>query len=785
MAESADTSRSAPAILLVDDDTDVLDTIGSLLRRRGFDVTAEASGQKALTRIDAGPFDLVITDCRMSPVDGWGVLKAVKEKYPLTPVIILTGFGDIETAVTALRRKAADFLVKPVTPESLYARVEVCLAQKALALRCQSAESSLEMTNRAIEALLVGLVICKAEPPSYPIVFVNKGFEALTGYSAGEVLGRNMSFLRGELTDLAAVAAIRRALKAKEMYSGDILNYCRDGTPFWNHLTVSPVFDDRGEATMFVSTIMDVSPRKHLEFRLRESESRFRQLSENMDEVFWLVDKGLSQTLYISPSYEEMWHHPCAELQRHAESRLGRIVSNDRLKVISHTQPPPEKAYEVTYRLEPVNGITKWVRERGFPVKDDDGNIIRLAIVFSDITEEKRLQTEMEQHMQQVVHADRLAAIGEVVAGVAHEINNPNSFITYNTPLLEETWQIFRPALEAYHREHPSATLHSLSFDELMADMADIIDAIKIGSARINRIVNNLKDFARLDENTHFQPVNINSVVEHAMTIAGAQVRKSADLVKIDLADDMFSIKGHPQKLEQVLVNLLINAAHAIPDKKNGRVSVRTKVVRPLGAVMVEVEDNGVGIPGEHMDRLFDPFFTTRRAGGGTGLGLSVSYGLVKEHGGMIGVQSRTGAGSRFMVFLPADGAEALDLNPTILCVDDQPAVLRLIRAMLITTEDRFVKTVGNPADVIPFLSAHPEVDIVISDIKMPKIDGWQILRMIREQFPLVRVILFSAHADLIEDNPDGSIVADATIAKPFERAELIQAIQSVGRMKL
>jgi CheY-like chemotaxis protein len=124
-------------------------------------------------------------------------------------------------------------------------------------------------------------------------------------------------------------------------------------------------------------------------------------------------------------------------------------------------------------------------------------------------------------------------------------------------------------------------------------------------------------------------------------------------------------------------------------------------------------------------------------------------------------------------------------LNPTILCVDDQPAVLKVIRGMLIKTEDRFVKTVDDPVEVIPFLETHPEVDLVISDIMMPGMDGWQLLKAIRTRFPLIGVILFSSRIDVRDQNLEPGLEPDAIVAKPFERADLVRAIHAVGRMRL
>jgi signal transduction histidine kinase len=406
-------------------------------------------------------------------------------------------------------------------------------------------------------------------------------------------------------------------------------------------------------------------------------------------------------------------------------------------------------------------------------------------MIFSDVTEEKRLHLESETRLQQVVQANRLAALGEVVAGVAHEINNPNSFITYNIPLLKETWQVFRPVLEDFAAANPGSLSGHVSFEELMTDMEEIIDAIRIGSERINRVVTNLKDFARLDESTHTRPVNINETVERAFTIVGAQLRKAAESVTLHLAEGLPPIQGHAQKLEQVVANLLVNAAHAIPGKPGGKIALSTRHLERIGSVLVTVEDNGQGMPEAVVDRIFEPFFTTRRTKGGTGLGLSVSYGLVKEHGGTIGVLSRPGRGSRFTVFLPTEPGEVIDLNPTLLCVDDEVAVLKMVRSMLLKIEEQFVETTARSEDVIAFLELHPEVDLVLSDISMPGIDGWDLLERIRAHNPLIAVMLYSGIPKNLEPPPNTTVFPDATLEKPFSKSELIRTITSIGRQRI
>jgi PAS domain S-box-containing protein len=529
----------------------------------------------------------------------------------------------------------------------------------------------------------------------------------------------------------------------------------------------------------------EISRRRQVEEALKESEERFRQLAKNIDAVFWLATPDMSEMLYVSPTYDKIWERSRKNLYENPTSKIDAIHPDDRLRITAATSREPVEEYNEEYRIVRPDGSIRWISEHAFHIFDESGEIYRIAGVSSDITGEKRLRQEADDRLRQIIQADRLVALGEVVAGVAHEINNPNSFITYNIPLLKETWHIFKPILDSYASAHPDWKKGNMSLGELMKDMHEIIDAIKIGSDRINRVVENLKDFARLDETVHTRPVNVNEVIQNTLTIVGAQLRKSVGEIDFCPATDLPAIEGHFQKLEQVVANILVNAAEFVPDKDVGRVSITTRYLARLESIVIQIEDNGKGMEKNVVTRIFEPFYTTRRASGGTGLGLSVSYGLVKEHNGIIGVLSRPGLGTRFSVFLPVDQKVQLDLNPTILCVDDDVTVLKMVQSLFLRVKDDFVETTSDPESVVAYLEDNPEVDIVLSDIMMPGMDGWELLQKVKTRFPLIAVILYSGFPDLPERKFADAVQPDYFLQKPFQIDQLTQIIDTLGRQRL
>jgi hypothetical protein len=302
--------------------------------------------------------------------------------------------------------------------------------------------------------------------------------------------------------------------------------------------------------------------------------------------------------------------------------------------------------------------------------------------------------------------------------------------------------------------------------------MKEIIDAFRIGSDRINKVVSNLKDFSRADEGATMRSLRVNDVSQRTLMIVGGQIRRSVSKIDLRLSDDLPVIPGHFQKLEQVFANLLINAHQAVKPGREGVIVVTTRFLERLKSVVVSVEDNGQGIEPQVAGRLFDPFFTTRREAGGTGLGLSVSYGLVQEHGGVIGVLSRPGVGSRFTVFLPLDPEAPLDLQPSILCLSDDIELQEELRANCTGVDFSLFGSKASVAEIAAHIDDHPEVDTVICDR-----DAYpDVADEIRGRFPLLIVIGCGGE-------PGGA--PGYSLAKPFELKAFLDIIEQTGRQRL
>jgi signal transduction histidine kinase/CheY-like chemotaxis protein len=404
---------------------------------------------------------------------------------------------------------------------------------------------------------------------------------------------------------------------------------------------------------------------------------------------------------------------------------------------------------------------------------------------WQDITEDKRIRQEGELRLQQMIQSHKLKALGEVVAGVAHEINNPVSFIANNIPLLEEMWTAVEPILASDGASNPDWGDKGLGYVEVCTNMKEIIEEFKIASQRIKRVISGLKEFARTDETVQKKQVKIEEVIRGVLIIVGAQVRKTVSRVDLYIDSNLPPVQGHFQKIEQVIANLLINAHQSITPDRKGKIIVTARSIERLGAILIEIEDNGIGMEKEVMDHIFEPFFTTRRDHEGTGLGLSISYGLIKEHHGIIGVLSRPGIGSKFSIYLPLDARTQLNIRPAILCCDGDPSYLNEIKISLADVIEWQCSPEDTCTDVIAYLESHPEVDIFISEINLPSINGWELLKKIRERFPLLSVVLYSSEIPAGKPEARTNGKPDYLLKKPFNMTHLHNIIRETGRQRL
>jgi signal transduction histidine kinase len=270
-----------------------------------------------------------------------------------------------------------------------------------------------------------------------------------------------------------------------------------------------------------------------------------------------------------------------------------------------------------------------------------------------EMAERKRAVDEFRLHQEEFVQAHKMAALGVLVSGVAHEINNPNAVVLLNVPTLKEAFADAVEVLEDRYRENPSLKLAGIAYPRIRQQIFSMLDEMMEGGQSIKQIVEDLKDFARGDDGPRLEPTDLNEVARAAVRLLDSALRKATSRFQFDLQQGLPKVNGNARRIEQVVVNLLENAYQALPSRDCG-VRLATRHDPMNDEVILVIEDEGVGIPAEHLSQITDPFFTTKRESGGTGLGLSVSARIVKDHGGTLEFRSSSGAGTVAALVLPA-----------------------------------------------------------------------------------------------------------------------------------
>lgn len=279
---------------------------------------------------------------------------------------------------------------------------------------------------------------------------------------------------------------------------------------------------------------------------------------------------------------------------------------------------------------------------------------LRTAELSREVAERRHAEEELRSQQQQLVQADKMAALGVLVSGVAHEVNNPNGLILLNMPVVMEAFQDAQPILEEYYQKHGDFDFAGLRYSRMREALPRLMNQMLEGSRRVKGIVEDLKDFARQPVAEQLGNVDVNETVRAALRLLSNLIEKSTGHFSVEYGETLPQVRGASQRIEQVVVNLVMNACQALPSQDRG-VALRTFYDAKEKRVVLEVRDEGVGIPAENLSRLTDPFFTTKRETGGTGLGLSISTGIVKEHNGILEFESTPGMGTTVRLILPAE----------------------------------------------------------------------------------------------------------------------------------
>ncbi len=443
-------------------------------------------------------------------------------------------------------------------------------------------------------------------------------------------------------------------------WKGEFRCLRQGGEPYWESTSLTPVRTAEGETTNILWVREDITARKEAEEarrlaeeKLRVTEGRFRQIFEQNEEPLLLFRGGSAEVVDVNPAAARMYGHPRDTLVREGISLF--VPESEREKFSRGIAGIREGAALGIERMNHLrsDGQRIVVSIRGNQVNTESGTVSLCSV--RDITARIRMEEEAKHHQAQLIHANRMTALGTIVSGVAHEVNNPNNLIMFNAPLVLSAWEDARPILDGYHRESGDFLLAGLPYSEMRETVPTLVAGVSDASRRIKAIVASLKDFARQDRGKEHAPVDVNDVVRTAIAILNHEILRGTHRFAASYGENLPPVMGSARQLEQIVINLVNNALQSLPSNRHG-IRVGTRADDGAGQVEIFVEDEGAGMSSEVLERIKEPFFSTRLDSGGLGLGVSICKSIAEEHGGTLEYESREGAGTRASVRLPAIG---------------------------------------------------------------------------------------------------------------------------------
>jgi two-component system cell cycle sensor histidine kinase/response regulator CckA len=557
----------------------------------------------------------------------------------------------------------------------------------------------------------------------------------------------------------AVIANVRRALAGEAFSSLDELTGL--GLCFETHW--APIRDENGSLAGTIAVAVDVSERSRDERAREEAETLYRSLVEQLSAVTYIAELGVEgEWLFVSPQIESLLGYSAREWRANAANWIENVHPEDRHIVLAaEAVAEGGNPFRAEYRMFRRDGQLIWINDSGSLVPGPDGRSL-LHGVLLDVTDQKQLQAHLS-------HSQRMEAVGQLASGVAHDFNNLLTIIKGYSSLLMDR--------------------------NLADDDAHAAREIQQAAERAAALTHQLLAFSRKQT---LQPrvLDLNRIVHGLEMMLRRVLTENVELC-IQTAPDLGAVKADPVQVEQVLINLVVNARDAMP--KGGKLTIATaprevlsdrgegeSLMRAGTYATLSVSDTGVGMDSETRARIFEPFFTTKDVGKGTGLGLATVYGIIKQSNGQIEVESEPGKGASFRVSLPRVEQEAVAPRKatmtethkhgtgTILLAEDEP-LLRELGETILTQAGYKIQTAPNAEELKKFVAEHDgKIDLLLTDVVMPGMSGPELVRLVRARWPDVRVLYMSGYADdEIED-----LDRDAGfLQKPFTPMELTAKI--------
>ncbi|EDY81880.1 PAS fold family [Verrucomicrobiia bacterium DG1235] len=617
----------------------------------------------------------------------------------------------------------------------------------------------------------VQLSILVYDPQGY-ISWCNNAFTENTGYEFEEIIGRDPnSLLRGPMTEVDTVNYMRARIRKGKAFHAELVQYKKNGAPYWVRIDGNPLVDDDGKLTRFISFQTDITESKKIQSTILRNEIKFRSLFDNSTDAL----------LLLSPKDGVIIEANRASIQLLDTNRLV----GQRLEEIF----PENEDFRIDHLNELIDESDGTRRESGEFITADGnihpvemtvsrtpiGEAIALFVTLRDVSEKRLLE-------EQLRHTQRMEAVGRLAGGIAHDFNN----------------------LLAGQRGFSELLCNSRALSK--KDHVYANEILKI-TDRASKLTSRLLSFSRGKSD---KPVvaNLNDTIANMMPMLTRILKKDVRFTS-QLDPNLGNVKVDTNQIDQVIMNLVVNGQEAI-SASDGVVTLKTTMVELSGSelfitgkpkagryVKVAVRDNGQGIPREVLEKIFEPFFTTKK-GAGTGLGLSIVYGIIQSNGGHIMVDSSIGNGTEFAFYFPevmerVEKVETPDLRermpsasssgsgvtPTILVAEDQEQVREILELGLGQSGYNLVIAKDGLEAIEKGRTYEGDIDLLLTDSIMPRASGVKVIKEMQSLYPNIKVILVSGLPQQ-ESAECKSLKIDAYVDKPFSIRKLLELIHSL-----
>jgi nitrogen fixation negative regulator NifL len=606
--------------------------------------------------------------------------------------------------------------------------------------------------------------------PEGNIEYINPAFAEMSGYRPDEAIGANPRILRSEQTPRQRFFELWQTIKRGKVWRGELCNRHKNGALYWNFVSISPLFNEQGDISHFISVQVDITERKRTEMALRESEARLSAIANAIPDLLFVLDED-GRYIEVLTSQSDL-------LNRHAKILKGKLLTEAHgpekaafLLAIIRKALLTRQIQVAEYELQVLSG-QRWFESRTAPIDLPSTHKPAVIVVARDITARKLAEERLRQ-------SQKLEAIGHLTGGVAHDFNNLLAIILGNLELM----------------------------DELLSDRPDLQDLVRraFGAAQRGALLTQrLLAFSR-QQPLQARATDINQLVSRMIDILRRTLGETIQLQAV-LANDLWSVFVDPGQLENALLNLCLNARDAMP--RGGRLKINAanyeleslpdrvtnaEEMQPGQYVMLAVNDSGMGMTPEVVEHAFEPFFTTKEVGKGSGLGLSMVYGFVKQSGGHVAIDSKAGQGATIRMYLPRSHLEALPtidtrspkpLPPgqaeTILVVEDDATVRQLTVSMIHSLGYQTLEA-GTAEVALEKLAAHRQVSLLFTDVVLPGgMNGFDLAALVQQRYPHLKVLFTSGYAEHgLFDSGDLREQVEL-LAKPYRRADLADKLQTI-----